>query len=193
MKFYYCYVILTIATLSCSSTRFGVVNAARASESAEPEICDCAPNSFEFTLDFSLACPPVSSALGDGVGFFYCNISPFDGNSFVNSAVTDLVPVSVQSIEFLEFDKNENSFASVATRGGDYKDGDTISFVSKVSTIQNYFLEAIQLNMYGRNKDGEEIINVYQIIFTNACGAYPVLSEGQSIGWTRFVSIFLHC
>ena len=77
-------------------------------------------------------------------------------------------------------------------------DGNTFSYIS-YAAIPGMIVDpedlprGIQVNIVGLNKDGEEIINVYQIPFTNACGAYPVLSEGQSIGWTRFVSIFLHC
>ena len=191
MKFYYCYVILTIATLSCSSTRFGVVNAASAtgSGSAEPEICYCAPNSYEFTLDFFLTCPPVNITLGDAVAATTCMVSPFG-----DPEVSDLVPVSVQSIDILELNQNLQVIVQ-ENIGGDFIDGDTFSYIS-YAAIPGMIVNpedlprAIQLNIVGLNKDGEEIINVYLITFTNACGAYPVLSEGQFAGWTRFVSIF---
>ena len=198
MKFYYCYVILTIATLSCSSTRFGVVNAASAtgSGSAESEICYCAPNSYKFTLDFSLTCSPVNITLGDAVAATTCFVTPL----FIRDPeVSDLVPVSVPSIDILEFNQNGQVIVQENIGGlGLGLDGNTFSYIS-YAAIPGMIVDpedlpkGIQVNIVGLNKDGEEIINVYQIPFTNACGAYPVLSEGQSIGWTRFVSIFLHC
>ncbi|OEU18286.1 hypothetical protein FRACYDRAFT_236562 [Fragilariopsis cylindrus CCMP1102] len=187
MKFYYCYVILTIATLSCSSTRFGVVNAASAtgSGSAESEICYCAPNSYKFTLDFSLTCSPVNITLGDAVAATTCFVIPFG-----DPEVSDLVPVSVQSIDILEFNRNGQVIVQ-ENIGADFIDGNTFSYIS-YATILGMIMDpedlpgGIQVNIVGLNKDGEEIANVHQIPFTNACGAYPVLSEGQSIGWTRF-------
>ena len=165
------------------------------SPSVEPEICYCAPNSYEFILDFSLACPPDNSTLGGALTQTFCRVHPFNStsydNSFVNPAVTDFVPVSVQSIDIYELNQNESVIVSEAIEG-DFKDGDTFSFISGVSTIQKKIPKAIQLNIHGRNKDGEELFQVYQITFTNGCGAFPhpVLSDGQSVGWTRFVSIF---
>ena len=188
MKFYYCYAILTIATLSCSSTRFGVVDAASASKSGSYFICPCAPNSYKFTLDFSLTCTSGNSILGDAVAETFCIVRPSDGNSSVNPAVSDLVPVSVQSIKIYEFDQYE-SILKEETIGGDFKDGDTFSFISNAGRGVN-IPKKIQLFIYGQNKDGEELINIYIITFTNDCGAFPVLSDGQSVGWTRFVSIF---
>ena len=153
------------------------------------EICYCAPNSYEFTLDFFLTCPPVNITLGDAVAATTCMVSPFG-----DPEVSDLVPVSVQSIDILELNQNLQVIVQ-ENIGGDFIDGDTFSYIS-YAAIPGMIVNpedlprAIQLNIVGLNKDGEEIINVYLITFTNTCGAYPVLSEGQFAGWTRFVSIF---
>jgi hypothetical protein len=153
------------------------------------EICYCAPNSYEFTLDFLLTCPPVNITLGDAVAATTCMVSPFG-----DPEVSDLVPVSVQSIDILELNQNLQVIVQ-ENIGGDFIDGDTFSYIS-YAAIPGMIVNpedlprAIQLNIVGVNKDGEEIINVYLITFTNACGAYPVLSEGQFAGWTRFVSFF---
>ena len=157
------------------------------------DICYCAPNVYEFTLDFALTCPPVNITLGDAVAATTCLVSPY-----ANPEVSDLVPVSVSSIDVLELNQNlqimvqENIAPKVA-----YLDGDTFSYISYAAIpgeIVNAedLPRAIQLNLIGVNKNGEAIINVYLITFTNACGAYPVLSEGQFAGWTRFVS-FVYC
>lgn len=149
------------------------------------EICYCAPNSYEFTLDFSLTCPPVNITLGDAVAATTCQVSPFG-----DPAVSDLVPVMVNSIDILELNQNLQVMVqeNIASK---FLDGDTFSYVS-YAAIPGEIVNpedlprAIQLNIVGVNKEGEEIINVYLITFTNACGAYPVLYEGQFAGWTRF-------
>mmetsp|Transcript_49998 Transcript_49998/g.57729 ORF Transcript_49998/g.57729 Transcript_49998/m.57729 type:complete len:467 (-) Transcript_49998:84-1484(-) len=149
------------------------------------EICYCAPNSYEFTLDFKLTCPPVNITLGDAIAATTCMVSPFG-----EPGVIDLVPVSVQSVDILELNQNLQVIVQENV-GGDLVDGDTFSYISYAAEpgmIVNPedLPRAIQVNIVGVNKDGEDIINVYLITFTNSCGAYPVLSEGQFAGWTRF-------
>jgi hypothetical protein len=51
------------------------------------EICYCAPNSYKFTLEFSLTCPPVNITMGDGVAATTCMVCPFG-----DPEVSDLVP-----------------------------------------------------------------------------------------------------
>jgi len=151
--------------------------------------CYCAPNAYEFTLDFSLTCPPVNITLGNAVAATSCMVSPFR-----NPEVTDLVPVSVSSIDVLELNQNlQVNFQENISPKEPYLDGDTFSYISYAAipgeTVKPEDLpRAIQLNILGVNAAGEEIINVYIITFTNSCGAYPVLYEGQFAGWTRFVS-----
>eukprot|EP00536_Pseudo-nitzschia_multiseries_P012672 jgi/Psemu1/209400/e_gw1.498.7.1 len=154
------------------------------------EICYCAPNAYEFTLDFALTCPPVNITLGDAVAATTCMVSPFG-----NPEVADLVPVSVSSIDILELNQNLQVMVQENIEPKEsFSDGDTFSYVS-YAAIPGQIVNpedlprAIQLNIVGVNKLGEEIINVYLITFTNACGAYPVLYEGQFAGWTRFVSL----
>ena len=155
------------------------------------EICYCAPNAYEFTLDFKLTCPPVNITLGDAVAATTCMVSPYGA-----AEVADLVPVEVSSIDVLELNQNLQVMVqeNIVPTSGVYLDGDTFSYVS-YAAIPGEIVKpedlprAIQLNIIGKNQNGEDIINVYLITFTNSCGAYPVLYEGQWAGWTRFVSI----
>lgn len=155
------------------------------------DICFCAPNKYEFTLDFSLTCPPVNITLGDAVAATTCMVSPFG-----NPTVADLVPVSVQAVEVLELNQNLQVQVQELIEPKDvFLDGDKLSYVSYAAIPGDIVKpedlpRAIQLNINGLNAAGEEIINVYLITFTNSCGAYPVLFEGQWAGWTRFVSSF---
>mmetsp|Transcript_17633 Transcript_17633/g.40658 ORF Transcript_17633/g.40658 Transcript_17633/m.40658 type:complete len:522 (+) Transcript_17633:147-1712(+) len=151
------------------------------------DICFCAPNTYEFTLDFSLTCPPVNITLGDAVAATTCMVSPFE-----TPEVADLVPVKVTSIDILELNQNLQVMVQENIEPKEaYLDGETFSYVSYAAIpgeiVKSEDLpRAIQLNIIGSNANGEEIINVYLITFTNSCGAYPVLFEGQWAGWTRF-------
>jgi hypothetical protein len=153
-------------------------------------ICYCAPNTYEFTLDFALTCPGDIST-GGGVQDFSCFISPF-----ANSEVTDLVPVAIQSINVIELDQNLQLLAQESIER-DFGDGDTFQYTSVAAfpgttsyteDAPTNIPRAIQLNINGINQNGEGIINVFIIVFTNSCDVYPVLFEGESIGWTTFVS-----
>jgi hypothetical protein len=150
------------------------------------ELCSCAPNTYNFTLDFSLFCPPVNITLGDAVQATSCLVSPFG-----NPEVEDLVPVEVQSIDILELGQDLRVLVQENIEGS-FGDGDTFSYTSVASIPGNIVTSveiprALQLNIVGVNANDEPIINVYIITFTNNCGTYPVLQEGQSAGWTRFV------
>lgn len=151
------------------------------------EVCHCAPNTYEFTLDFSLFCPPVNITVGDAVAATTCMVSPFGDPN-----VTDLIPVAVQSIDILELDQNLQ-IRMQENIVGNFGDGDTFQYTS-YAALPGEMLNpedlprAIQVNIIGVNRFDEAIINVYLITFTNSCGSYPVLFEGQSAGWTRFVS-----
>jgi len=149
------------------------------------EICSCAPNTYEFTLDFSLFCPPVNITIGDAVAATTCMVSPFG-----DPDVSDLIPVAVQSIDILELNQNLQ-IMSQENIAGNFGDGDTFQYTSYAALpgeIVNPedLPRAIQINIIGVNQFEEPIINVYLITFTNSCGSYPVLFEGQSAGWTRF-------
>jgi hypothetical protein len=56
-------------------------------------------------------------------------------------------------------------------------------------TERGVFPGGLQLNINGRNALGEFITNVWVIVFNNECGIFPVISEGDQIGWTKFVSV----
>jgi hypothetical protein len=151
------------------------------------DVCACSPNTYEFTFDFSLFCPPVNITLGDAVSATSCLVSPFG-----NPDVTDLIPVAVQSIDVLELGQDLRVLVQEQIEGN-FADGDSFQYTSVISNPENIggpvdIPRAIQLNIVGVNQLDELIINVYIITFTNDCGSYPVLQEGQSAGWTRFVS-----
>ena len=92
-------------------------------------ICACSPKTYEFTFDFSLTCPPVDIAVGDGVVATSCLISPFG-----SPEVTDLTPIVVESIDILELNQN---LALVAQDNvvRNFNDGDTFQYTPAIATI----------------------------------------------------------
>ena len=151
------------------------------------ELCSCSPNSYEFKLDFGLTCPPVNITIGNAVQATSCLVSPFG-----NLNVDNLVPVSVENIDILETGQSLRVLAKTNIKG-ELIDGDSFTYTSITAdpnsiTTAEEIPQALQLNMVGINSEGEKIINVFIITFTNGCNSYPVFQEGQSAGWTQFVS-----
>lgn len=71
----------------------------------------------------------------------------------------------------------------------DFMEGDSIEYTSIVSSGNSTtYPRVIQLNIYGQNLEGEEIVNFFAISFTNNCSAYPVFEDGFMLGWTTVVS-----
>ena len=116
------------------------------------DICFCAPNTYEFTLDFSLTCPPVNITLGDAVNATTCMVSPT-----TTMTVEDLVPVSVQTIEVLELNQKLQVWSQeVIEPMDDFLDGDTFSYTSYAAIPGDIVKpedlpRAIQLNINGAN------------------------------------------
>jgi len=158
------------------------------------DICSCAPREYNFELDFSLFCPPVNITTGDAVAATTCLVGPQQDPN-----VADLIPVAVQKIEIFELNQRlQISVQEVIS--GSFGDGDTFSYESIAAlpgeiVDPNNLPRAIQINIEGINQSDEAIINSFLITFTNQCGRFPVLFEGQSAGWTRFVSfpLWLNC
>ena len=166
------------------------------------DICICSPSTYEFTLDFTLTCPPPTNNVATGID----NGSIEETSCFITQeiagTITDFTPVEVDTIEILELDKDFVQIGSSTEYGGGsttsstpFVNGDTISYTTKSATTSSIDKEilpkAIQLLLRGRNVLNQPIQNSYLITFSNDCNAnsYPTLEIGESIGWTVFVSI----
>jgi hypothetical protein len=151
------------------------------------DLCSCSPTSYTFTFNFGLTCPPVNVTRNGGIKATYCQISQF-GNA--TSSITDLVPVEVGFVDIVELGQAFNVL-SQENITGTFFDGDSFSYTSIVAlndTLEE-LPKVLQLNIFGFNADGEPIVNFYALAFTNICTVYPILFEGDSAGWTEFVSI----
>lgn len=151
-------------------------------------ICACSPQTYEFTLDFSLTCENTQL---DGVGIeeFECVIAPFQ-----TGVEIDLVPASVETIDFVEFDQALGRIAE-SSLFGTYLDGAKISYASVSAKPEDITIpsvpKSLQITMLAQNSIGQPLLMTWLATFSNSCGEYPVVSTGNQIGWTRIVSILV--
>jgi len=152
------------------------------------DMCACSPSTYEFTLDFDLSCPPMNITESNAIGETSCVTTPFgDPNT------ADLVPVAVQSIDILELGPGLGVLVQ-ENIAGIFLSGDSFVYTSIAAPQADIespveIPRAIQVNIVGLNQFNEALINVYIITFTNDCNAFPLLSEGQSAGWTYFTRL----
>jgi hypothetical protein len=103
----------------------------------------------------------------------------------------DKVPVTVTSIQILELNQDDQVLVQTNVIGA-FSDGDNFTYTSITATDPNLNASSIprgfQLSITGRNKIDENIVNTWLIVYNNDCGIFPILFEGEHIGWTVFVS-----
>ena len=162
---------------------------ARADENGETSddspLCACSPSRFTFTLDFSLDCPPVGVTRNPGIAATFCQISPFGSE---DQNIQNKTPVEVDYIDVLElgqtFQVLSQQNISDVSMDGDSFTYDSILLNSEIPEVP----KVIQLNIFARNPFGEPIVNFFAISFSNNCSTYPTMIEGDTAGWTQFVS-----
>ena len=103
----------------------------------------------------------------------------------------ELVPMSVQNIQIFELDQNLQVVAQTV-RVGSFVNGSNFTYATIISTrpesINPTSLpHGLQLVITGLNRNEATVVNIYIIIYTNDCGIFPILIEGQTAGWTIFV------
>ncbi|OEU14276.1 hypothetical protein FRACYDRAFT_240811 [Fragilariopsis cylindrus CCMP1102] len=155
---------------------------------ADQKICACSPSTYQFTLDFSLTCPPMNVTRNGGIAATFCQISPFGD---AQSNITDLVPVSVGYVDVLELGQTFEVLTQVNITGT-FVNGDIINYTSIAASDSSSDPEVpkvIQLNMFAFNAAGEPIVNFFAIAFSNNCDEYPTLIEGESAGWVQFTQL----
>jgi hypothetical protein len=153
---------------------------------AQEDVCACSPSKYTFTLDFSLACPPVNVTRNPGIAATFCQISPFGD---ANQTIEDLVPVEIESVDVLELGQ-EFEVLSQQNITGPYVNGDSFDYTSIITREDfNGVPKVIQLNIFALNQLGERIVNFFAISYSNICDEFPTLIEGGSSGWTHFTKL----
>jgi hypothetical protein len=154
-------------------------------------ICACTPSTYDFQLDVSQGCPTTEAidlVLEAGVESAECEVTATN-----STTVTDLVPISIESITVEEL-RQDNTVAVSQSVQGDFRDGDAFRYISISSDLEDIrgaidLPKILQFNLTGKNIDGDRVSNIVVIVFTNDCEAYPVIQAGHSAGWIRFVSM----
>jgi hypothetical protein len=154
-------------------------------------ICACQPDFYEFTLNFTLTCDDtdITSEL-PGINDTTCRVSPVSSQN-----VTDEVPVVVTSVQILELGPPpkypilfETTFPLQLSDGGKFNYTSVAAKPEDITT-EDKVPSGLQLSIIGRNQDEEEILNYWLIVYDNDCGIWPLLEEGQKIGWTVFTGL----
>lgn len=93
-------------------------------------------------------------------------------------------------MDFVSIVESSQNFTAIAQKNytGNITNGDSFEYTSTVQDGSTPFPAVIQLNVYGKNDAGDDIVNVLAISYTQNCSAYPVFVEDFSLGWTNFVS-----
>jgi hypothetical protein len=152
-------------------------------------LCACQPSTYTMTFNFSLTCQDFN-VTGPGIVLPPGCLTEIRGQEVVNQ--TELVPISVQSIQIYELDQNLQVVAQTV-KEGNYLDGSSFTYTSIIATQTDQFNptslpQGFQLSITGVNSQEESVVQTYIIRYNNDCGIFPVLFEGQTAGWTIFVS-----
>jgi hypothetical protein len=151
--------------------------------------CACFPSTYTFVLALGQTCAETSLP-NSGIAGTTCSVLPAGSN---------MIPTSVNAITVFEL--GQNSAAILTTEisiDTSFISGDAFTYTSFVGTqgglntnVQfNTFPRGLELRISGLNLFSETIVNTFTIEFSNACGIFPVVEEGDQIGWVKFVSIF---
>lgn len=144
------------------------------------DTCICQPNQISFVLDFALTCDDRTILTGDpGIKEAECLIFP-DG--------VDPIPVSVESVHIFETDQDLNLINQLNINET-LSSGGTIVYNSfaSINSPEEIIPTGITVQLNGINANGESITNSFVILYTNECDVYPVLTNGDQIGWTKLV------
>jgi hypothetical protein len=153
-------------------------------------LCACQPSTYTMTFNFTLRCEDFN-VTGPGIVPPPGCITEIRGQEVVNQ--TELVPISIQSIQIYELDQNLQVVAQTL-REGNYLDGSSFTYTSIIATQTDQLNptslpQGFQLSITGLNGQEQSVVQTYIIRYTNDCGIFPVLVEGQTAGWTIFVSV----
>ena len=153
-------------------------------EGQRGDICACTPSVYEWTFNTAINCNDNQFDTA-GIEDSLCEITA------IEDGVTDLVPVEVSIIDITEFNQI-NQVLQQTIFEGQYVEGDEFSHISAISNPDEITEESIpkwiQMIMIGQNAAGNPLSMRWILRFTNSCTQYPVLSEGDQIAWTVFVS-----
>jgi hypothetical protein len=152
------------------------------------DICACQPSVITFRLNFTIDCTE-SNVFGPGIVDTACIVETRGSEN-----VTDKIPTIITSVQVLELYGPELVVVGQSTYEEGYINGDEITYTSIVTespeTINaSNIPSGFQVVITGLNVDEDTLVNQWIITYNNDCGIFPLLTVGQQIGWSVFVSI----
>jgi hypothetical protein len=154
------------------------------------DICACQPSTYQLILNLSLSCSDttVENTI-PGILDRACQVES-RGSS---ENITDPFPVTIGSIIVSELDENRQAVGQTTYRGP-YTDGDIITYTSIIlsdpdSVTAETIPRGFQVVLTGLNLAEETLTNTWIVEYENDCSIFPLLTKGEQIGWTIFVSI----
>ena len=152
------------------------------------DLCACQPSVYSLRLQLNLTCSDATVTMGlPGIRDTTCIV-----DKLADTNVTDFQPTLINEIQFLETDQEGNIVRQVLLADG-YVNGDVVEYTSFVMG-ESSEIDAVSLPsgfsvfITAQNAAGEPILQTWAIQFSNDCSVYPVLTVGERIGWTVFVS-----
>lgn len=145
------------------------------------DICYCQPSDYEFTLNFDLGCADSTIETGSpGIREAICNVA----------TAGDPFPVVVGNLLISELDELGNPI-KVSNVTGDFSNGDTIEYSSILNDdFSSATVNGLLVSIAGQNAAGEMVSNAWAIFYNNTCDDYPVLVDGDQIGWVVMVRAY---
>jgi hypothetical protein len=157
--------------------------------------CACFPSTYTFVLNLAQTCVQTSLP-SSGIQSTTCSVLPAEPGTVVASPV----PVSVSQIRVLELGQNLGTIRTTQIPGDTFITGTTFTYTSSVGSQEGLdtniasgtFPRGLELQIRGVNLFSEIVDNRFTIDFSNECDVvFPVIGEGDQIGWVTFVSISL--
>jgi hypothetical protein len=149
------------------------------------DLCACQPTVYRMQLQLDLTCEDQNiDGETPGVSETSCIIQePPSGN---------LAPATVQEIQIIELDQNQDVVRARVYDEG-YVNGDSVEYVSFIVTNPSEINvvslpKFLAVTITARNEESQPLLNTWTIRFDNDCNVYPVLTDGDRIGWIVFVS-----
>jgi hypothetical protein len=114
------------------------------------------------------------------------------------TVLNNMVPVSVSEITVRELGQNLGTgIFSSQIPGDSFITGDSFTYTSSsvgtqagldMSITSGVFPRGLKVQLRGINLFNEIVDNNFTIVFSNECDVFPVVQEGDQIGWVKFVS-----
>jgi len=181
------YIVATVGLLTAALLPYPAV-----AQICAAELCACQPPIIEVTLDYSMSCEDANIEVGPGTGVekFECTTEADPGTD-----ITEFVPVTrVIRFDIVEYGQNDQAVTQDGRFGfNDFPSGTKIAY----SGLQSFGAPITRESLPKRilwtfralNGQSKAFNFAWSITFSNDCGVFPVLSEGQIPGLGSITSV----